>query len=748
MSFIYQFSIRKTATSEPAVEVHPIWKDDLSIEMAKESQQQFFRRKLSGSIDLIRDDYDLIMNEPFGTVFFLEIWTSVDGGSTYSFYWRGRFTLTDCKVNTDDKILTVKPEVYDEYTDILAGLEREFDLIKLTPVIDKIRLSKRPCLQIYVEDEEKISCLCGNISWEQDVSIPSTDDVEGYLVDNCHFALIDTFSELNFTTIPSGETARFATPFTGFVIPDSFFTNSVNYYHIRYWERYVSLPDYRREYFNGLDVLKVGDPVTEGNVKWRFQQWYEGSIADDYLPLPATIEFTNMSTNVIDLIADLTSQTVYSRMVCNVDTFEGNDTYDIPSDDLITYNRNYKKCYPYEVALIQTDRSSANPTEWGRMEDGNYFLPPNSIDTFLPIGRSRWMNTSLWYQLSAAWLLKEQEATQQFFLNDAYPLWSCISVLLNEIAPDITFEGTTDYSDFLYSGHDEIAVRDNCLYLTPKSNITNGEYQTPAQKAPVTLKDILSMLKNVYQCYWFVERKMVGGLMKTCLRIEHIRYFLYGGSYSSLHPSVGTDLTTMINRRNGKAWSFAVNSYEFDKIDMPERYQFAWMDEVTDPFKGKPIVVLSSYVEQGKVEEINVANFTSDIDFMMLNPSSISPDGFALLNVLTDQNDGTLYVPVITFTQVGYSWRSQNGYLSFHMLQFGYWKDNMPAWRLQFEDDPNITAETIQRNKKQTVTIPLTITDPDPMQLVKTGLGNGQVQSMSIRLTSRIAKTILKYDTE
>jgi hypothetical protein len=183
-------------------------------------------------------------------------------------------------------------------------------------------------------------------------------------------------------------------------------------------------------------------------------------------------------------------------------------------------------------------------------------------------------------------------------------------------------------------------------------------------------------------------------------------------------------------------------------MDMPERYQFAWMDEVTDPFKGKPIVVLSSYVEQGKVEEINVANFTSDIDFMMLNPSSISPDGFALLNVLTDQNDGTLYVPVITFQQVGYSWRAQNGFLSFHMLQFGYWKDNMPAWRLQFEDDPNITAETIQRNKKQTVTIPLTITDPDPMQLVKTGLGNGKVQSMSIRLTSRIAKTILKYDTE
>jgi hypothetical protein len=53
----------------------------------------------------------------------------------------------------------------------------------------------------------------------------------------------------------------------------------------------------------------------------------------------------------------------------------------------------------------------------------------------------------------------------------------------------------------------------------------------------------------------------------------------------------------------------------------------------------------------------------------------------------------------------------------------------------------------IQRGKKQTVQIPLGDTIPDMMKLVRTGLGDGQIEKMSINLSSRVAKTTLKYDT-
>ena len=64
---------------------------------------------------------------------------------------------------------------------------------------------------------------------------------------------------------------------------------------------------------------------------------------------------------------------------------------------------------------------------------------------------------------------------------------------------------------------------------------------------------------------------------------------------------------------------------------MAERYEYAWADETTTPFKGQAIEVLSPFVQQGKIEEVNIAKFNSDIDYIMLNPSDVSEEGFALM---------------------------------------------------------------------------------------------------------------------
>lgn len=709
-------------------EVHPVWKDDLSMDYERESQQMFMRRKLSGSLDFIREDYDLIMGFAFGTVYSLTIEIS-DGGASWSEYWRGRFTLTDCKIDADNKRITVKPEVDDQYREILDGLDKEFDLIKLAPVIEKIRLSKRPCIQILNMASESVTVLCGNLSFEQDISLPSADQA-GFLEHHCHFFPISRPVEIRITNPPFGYETALGDPFEGIINGDgSRLTNEPNQFYIEYYEEVIL-----GVYVNGLRIRNTAQDI----VYWE----WSNRAPSAYEPLPTAITFEAQQTTLTDIDAVTTDLGLYSRIVCNVDEYNGVPTLPLYSDDAVPYNRNYKRAISYDASgmIVSSSRTTLTPTEWGRLENSDYYyLPPDDVNQYLPIGRYLWGDTSVWIQKTNDYMTIEQGATYEFILNDAYPLWSVISVLLNEVAPGITFAGTAAYSDFLYSGHDEIQVRDNRLYITPKSNITNGEYQTPAQKAPVTLKDILSMLRNTYQCYWFIDEQ-------NRLRIEHVRFFIYGGSYSSLHPSVGINLNTMQNVRNGKPWAYRTNSYEYEKIDMPERYQFAWMDEVTDAFKGQPIVMLSSFVEQGKVEEINVANFTSDIDYMQLNPSAISPDGFALMNVSTD-GDGTLYVPIITFYAVGYSWRAQNGWLSFHSLQFAYWVDNMPSRRIQIEGD-TITAATVQKGRKQQVNIPLGIADPNVMQLVATGLGNGQIRQMSIRLTSRMAKTQLRYDTE
>jgi hypothetical protein len=171
------------------------------------------------------------------------------------------------------------------------------------------------------------------------------------------------------------------------------------------------------------------------------------------------------------------------------------------------------------------------------------------------------------------------------------------------------------------------------------------------------------------------------------------------------------------------------------------------MDEVTGIFKGQPIEMVSNNVEKEKVEEISVGNFTSDLDFMMLNPSAISQDGFALINALYDSSQGVYYVPIITFYFAGYSYRVQNPYLTFHMLQWAYWKYNMPSRYIKIEGDM-VRAESISKNKKQTVNAPVGLSDPNLMRLVRTAIGTGKIHQANIRMTTRIAKIQLRYDTE
>ena len=57
------------------------------------------------------------------------------------------------------------------------------------------------------------------------------------------------------------------------------------------------------------------------------------------------------------------------------------------------------------------------------------------------------------------------------------------------------------------------------------------------------------------------------------------------------------------------------------------------------------------------------------------------------------------------------------------------------------------TADGIQRSKKQEVTFPSGDDDPDVLKLVKTDIGNGEYDKLSVNISSRMVKATLKYDT-
>lgn len=735
----YQFFL-KTDNQAQWQPTHAIWKDDLALEWKLESGQMFFRSELSGSIDFIRDDYEYIMSKQFGIWFHVMI-NIRDGNGGWQTYWYGRFTITDCKIDVDNKKITVKPEVEDKYSDILAGMDNEYDLIKLAPAITRLQVHKRPAFQIFDTASETVTTVLGNISFEQEAYLPS-EDQQIFLREHCHFKVLESSDEIQITNPPFGQESDFANPFTGNITSGNATLTNGGAYFMHYTEIQSGVGD---AYLQRLEIISYAQPSV---IQWLFER----EVPVTLYGLPSVIEFEAQSTIDPNLNGECTEHGFYSRLITNCPQVDGEDMEPLYEDDVCGYNRNYRFATPEDVSymLSSSSRQTSTPNKWGRSTNGYYYLPPNDYDEWIPIGQNLWgAVTSQWIQKNYRYEQIEESAQYDFILNNAYSLEACIGVLLQQIAPSITFQASTLYSHFLYSGNDSIGGHDNRLYLTPKTNITNGEYETPAQKAPVTLKDILNMLRDTYQCYWFIG-DVYGS---PALRIEHIKYFMNGGSYDNT-PAVGVDLTTLRNKRNGKYWDFGTNVYEFEKLDMPQRYQFDWMDDVTEMFKGMPIVVDSPFVQQDKNEDIHVANFTTDIDYMLLNPQAISPDGFCLLNAVYDSGEGEYVVPVVNIMRGTVRYRSQNGYLSFYMLQNPYWLYNMPASRLIFNESGTITyAVMVSRMKKQTVNIPLGMPDQytgdiDLQKLVKTGLGNGQIHSVSVRLTTRMAKTELRYDTE
>lgn len=714
--------------------VRPNYKDDLTLDYELETNQRFYRAKLSGKINFVRADYDIINDAPFDSEFFLYIEKSDDWGQTYNQYYKAKFMKTDCTFNDDDKLVTVQPETIDQYNDVLAGLEKEYNLIELAPQIEFLTIRKRPLIQIYVPGDSIVSCFLGGTNWEQDAN--ATTD-QNALIQTYHFALCNILKEIQITSHGSPEviSGLYVGRMTTGVSPDEFMGDlypelNVNYY-IHITQKLVAggLPIG----LAGVEIRRRSDDVA----MFRFTKITQEPF--DTLEFDLTAVEGSGATGTMH--ADMKSYNIYARYLVDVDKIDDLDTYPLPSDDIVDNNRNYRRAigYAIDVAFI-SKKFSDTPTEWGLADSGKYFAPPYSIygQTFYPIARSTWRYASLWFGFYLMDWILEEKARKAYTLRDAFTLSSCINVLLKEFAPGITHEATPEYSQFLYNTNNPISGQSFKLLISQKSNIINGEYQTPAQKAPVTLQQIMTMLRDIYKCYWYIE----DGKFK----IEQVSWFRNGGSYG-YNPIIDYNLTQLENVRNGKKLAFATSEYSFDKVDMPERYQFEWMDDVTTPFEGLPIEITSKYVTAGKIEEINISNFTSDIDLMLLNPGAISSDGFALFAAVTPSGGGQLELPFTRQTVDNVEYNLQNGYLAFINIQPTYWAYDMPARNFKINNSPNY-AIGIERKKKQTLNFPAGTTDPNPMQLVKTYIGNGQVDKLSVNLCSRNIKATLKYDTE
>ena len=809
---------------------YPVYKDDLEKDFEKESNQEFFRAKLSGNLSFVGPDYDWIVGRAFDFQFVITVFISYNAGRTWTEYWRGTFWKTDCEFDDDAKTVSVKPTVLDQYNDVLAGLDKEYNLIELAPEIVPVKADKRPMIQVYIPGQSVIGCFLSGMWWEQECEpVNESDTVQ--IEEQDVSALIYKYRFAKNTTGRVVEISGDNSP----QLPPAFVLNnppSSPYFTISNGTYTFGV------YRNEDDPNNPYDEWFITRISDNMDMWYGRNYTPSASVIPYSITLTPVegSGAVGNVVAYVHDISIYARIVCDTTQINNISTYLIPADDMVPNNRNYHRVIGYSVqnTIYFSAEITSTPNKWGLYQPGWYYQPPYLIynPEFFPVARSVWGRFSIWFTFSQFDWITEESGRQPFTIRHAYPISSVISVLLNKIAPGITHAGTTDYSQFLY-GQNLIGINQTLL-ITPKSNLVTAGYDQPAQKAPITLKNVLDMLRDCFRCYWFIDEQ-------NRFRVEHIQYFRNGGSYSG-SPVVGIDLTTQKVPRNGKEWAFARNQYKFDKPEMAARYQFGWMDDVTQLFDGYPIDIISKYVNPDNIEQIDVSKFTSDIDYILLNPGEISKDGFALLaGIATDgllngpqtisgtrvdellsikemskgqrailklrgelisgspgyglvyiraNNQNTLvtsfaldgqfheismdlpenaqgvriyaaaevniYVqslllpnlfslPYINFNINGSDHYLQNAYVAFIFLQ-RYYAFDMPAYQYLINGE-QMSAYGVKRLKNQTLRFPIW-NDPDLVQLVKTNLGNGTIEKLSVNLSSRNANATLKYDTE
>ena len=149
----------------------------------------------------------------------------------------------------------------------------------------------------------------------------------------------------------------------------------------------------------------------------------------------------------------------------------------------------------------------------------------------------------------------------------------------------------------------------------------------------------------------------------------------------------------------------------------------------------------SGFVEQGKVDKIDISQFSSDVDFILMNPEDVADDGFVLLGAV--YSEGRRYLAFKEFSNMDFV-RLQNAYCAFVYMEQYYMYD-LPSYRYRIGDGITQTNATMKKCKSQDVSFPC-LNDPDMQKLIKTSIGNGQIEKLSINLSSRNGKATLKYE--
>ena len=769
---------------------------NLKLKTEKKDGQMFFRNSLDGKITLHGNDCDIIADSSVETAFRFYLYKNE------SRLYEAAFSKTDCKIDYGRYSIELNLTTSDSYNKILDTYDKTYDLFKTSVSKTKIELSKRGIIQVYILGEKTISNYCAGTVHEYEVTAPV--DNLSVLQNTYYFGDPKTYKEIslngfnysiNAACINAGGITRiearslsqqFSIIFKQVGEKDkrvnlrdnvdvkllSDESKDGDYYVggenvMKYiYDTYIieinsradgtgyTLYTSKNQYGNDTDFI-----LSSGN---HYPMVYVEQQAPLVIPEPEQFYLGNhvLTHNICMRILSDTKTSVDGKT----------NLYDLPLDDFAIGRNNYKYCIGLQFnnadgAQIVTTKFSTDtqlePTQYGLTEYGEYFVQPQYLAGYLssrlypfPLAKSSWGNASLWigFEEYVDPITNEPGGLEKlvanysktFYHNDAMEVGDIIKALLYQIDPAIKFESTEEFSQFLY-GNVKIgtAKYNQKIVLTQKSNVLKGEYDQAAQRAEITFKQLMEIMRDCFRCYWFIDDQ-------NRFRIEHIYYFNNGLSYDDTNR-LAFELKNEFDKFNKKCVLFDQKKLSYKKSELSSRYEFMWADGTISEAMGGgfTVDVISNYTQQDKIENISTQNVSSDIDMMMYKPDEFSQDGFALMTVSKDnkvpiekieyyRTDN--YYPVSTFVQ--------NIYASFIYLFENYLYD-MPANKLKSSidrsDSEKYSPYNIKKSMEQEIEISLGLI-PSPYTLIQTDFGVGTIESVKTDIDTFMSEISLKYE--
>lgn len=257
-------------------------------------------------------------------------------------------------------------------------------------------------------------------------------------------------------------------------------------------------------------------------------------------------------------------------------------------------------------------------------------------------------------------------------------------------------------------------------------------------KGEVSLNELVEDLCNTFNCYYHIDE--VNGYFV----IEHQNYYENGFQYTG-SPSIGIDLTdnttypyVIFDREGG------VDDRQSDYLseELPEVEIFSYLDAYD--YDGL-ISYSSAFVKQGEEKKHQLNIYSLDWAYLVKYPGKTSDEGYCLIACDSSLEIIRRDVWVRCSENHGYYNLTNypNGDLLFNNLLNDFWKYYRPftVGKINYFDK----IFTRKRIKKQRSLNFQRMGDFNPIDLVKTNMGDGQVSTAELETDTDFLKVTLLY---